>query len=598
MGARTTLGKLLRLLLTESDRDVRMRLLAALALVTTGGLLTALAPLALKGLVDALTHAPAGARIASQVLDFVLAYLAALGLGRLFSELRPRLMGAAEQRLQTRLSRRFFAHVVDLPATYHLNRQTGALSQSLSQGTVACQLVVANLVQGLPIAIEFVTVIAVLGHLGQPALAAVFAASAAAYALAFRKGTARVRVRGKEVSAATIATHAVLADALLNIETIKCFNGASAACQRYGQAAQALEHRWSALHRQRTWLGLTVAAVFCASVATALLVAISAVEAGTLSIGGFVLCTVYMLQMTRPIEMLGAAVRDIGQATEFVRPLLEVMDQPAEGARSAGTAGRGLDLGGCDIHLWQVQFGYAAGQRVLDGLTLHVPAGRSLAIVGPSGSGKSSIARLLLRLVEHDAGRVLFGHRSIERLDPADIRACIGVVPQDVVLFDDTIAFNVAIGRPNATPVEIEAACRAARIDEHIRSLPAGYDTRVGERGLRLSGGERQRIAIARALIKRPAIFVLDEATSALDARTETAILDDLDQALAGRTTIIITHRLAAARRADRIAVLDGGRIFEQGTHAELLARGGAYARMWQVQASLGDDGRPRACRA
>lgn len=577
---------MLRQLLADADRTVSLPLAAALVAAGATALLTALAPLALKGMIDTLAdpREPA-AGMPGQVALLAAAYLAVLCAGRLLGELRPMLMGAAEQRLQARLSRRFFAHLLDLPAAYHLTRRSGALSQSISQATVASQLIVSSLAQIVPTAIELVTVIVVLGHLGQPALAGIFAASTVAYAAVFRWGLGQVRRHGKQVSANAIAAHSTLADSLLNIETIKCFGAAPDARRRFGAATGKLQQSWLALHRTKLHLGLAVAAVFAASVSTSMFIALTAVDKGTLSVGGLVLATVYMLQMVRPIEAFGSAVRDIGEAVEFALPAIEVLHEATEvnpQRRDECRAPQPPPGAPVDIDISGARLSYAGGPPVLDGVDLRIPAGTSLAIIGPSGSGKSSLARLILRLLEPDAGSIRFGPVSSQDLSPTDIRAMVGFVPQDIVLFDDTIAMNVGLGRPGASAAEIEQACRVARLHDFIESLPAGYATRVGPRGLMLSGGERQRIGIARAILRRPAIYLFDEATSALDGPTEAAIVRDLRQICSGRTTIVITHRPAAARLAQRVAVLQDGHIIELGTHEVLLSRNGAYANICQ----------------
>ena len=594
----------LRVLAADRDRVAAWRLAVTVIMVVTGGLLAGLAPLALKGMIDAATGGPnLRDRMGSTTtLAFAAAYLVATCGGRLLAELRPWLIGAAEQRLYAGLRRRFFGHLLALPLTFHLGRSTGAHVHCLQQAISGYQVIVFNLVHSVvPVVVELVTVTIVLASLEQPALIGTFACTALAYLAVMGLPRSGLKEAAHATSSASTDVHGLMTDSLLNLETIKCFSAERTACDRFGKATEWLEGRWATLQQQRLRMGVAATATFALSMAASLAVAVHAVTQGTLTTGGFVLANVYMLQVLRPLEMLGSAARDLSQSLEFIRPLIEVLKEPPEpGGRNERHLTRTVDgdassaavpqatkvdrRGPPGISFREVHLAYEAGKPVLCGLTLQIAAGRNVAIVGASGSGKSSIVRLLLRLCEPQAGGILLDGMAIETMSVGDLRSMIAVVPQDTVLFNDSIAFNIGMGKAGATHGEIERAARLAEVHGLITSLRAGYGTLVGERGLKLSGGERQRIAIARAVLKNPRVYVFDEATSMLGSLSERAIVRNLQRISAGRTTITIAHRLATVRHADDIVVLDAGRVAEHGDHATLLAKGGAYAAMWRAQ--------------
>lgn len=574
------------------DRPMAWRLAGANALALAGGALAGLAPLALKELIDTMSNPAAGPW--AWVAGLGMAYLLCLGAGRLIAELRPFLIGCIEQRLYAGLRVRYFAHLLVLPLSFHLNRQTGALGHSLQQAVSGYQLILSSLVNSfVPVLVEGMTVTVVLMSLGQPALTATFMLTGIALALAIGRHMDRLRASARAVAGTTADVQAMMADSLINYEPIKCFGAEHEILGRFRQRCQILETQWRDLLQRRLAIGAAVSIVFTLSVASSLTLAILAVKQGTLSLGGFVLAALYMVQIIRPLEMLSSATRDASQGLAFVRPLLEILDVPSEANRpmpiasgddAHSTPKKGPPQMGVAVRFRDVRLAYDGGKPVLRNFNLDVPAGRSLAIVGASGCGKSSLVRLLLRLYEPDAGSITLAGSSIDSIPIDELRSMIAVVPQDIALLNGTIAANIALGKETATPASIVDAARLAGLDDAIAALPSGYETIIGERGLKLSGGERQRIAIARAMLRNPRLFILDESTSMLDAHTEHEIMRNIRAFSKGRTVIMIAHRLSAIRHADEIAVLAGGAVVERAGHATLLARGGAYAVLWRRQ--------------
>lgn len=590
MTALATLREAIALLTATAGRSLRWRFVLASGLVVAAAATTALAPVALKGLVDALT-VPGGASSAASghIAWCGSVYLLALGAARVLQELRPVLMGAAEQRLHAALTERFFGHLLALPLAFHTQRSPSEMGHHLQQAVVGCQLMVTHLTSSLlASAVELIVVVSVLTQLGHPALVLLFAITTMAYLAVYRHGLAALSAQSREVARAARTVSAHLGDSLLNIEAIRSFTAERSSRKRLQAMTLDLQAQWARLHTRRAGLGAAVGVIYLACIAACLAVAAHGVVLGTLSLGAFVLTNVYMLQMVRPVETLGAAARDMSHALEMLRPALEILRQPAEAALdprpTTPTTPRLPPPTAPSVTFRHVRFGYEPGRPILRDLDLHIPAGAHIGVVGISGAGKSSLGRLLLRLYEPQAGCVLLDGRALSGLDRQALRRQIAVVPQDIVLLHDSIAANIGLGREDATKEDIEAAAQVACLHEFILSLPDGYRTPVGERGLKLSGGERQRVAIARAVLKRPRVFVFDESTSMLDSATEAKVLRKLQTASAGCTRITIAHRLCAVAGLDEIVVLQDGRIAERGHHTALLRSDGPYARLWRQQ--------------
>ena len=584
---KSTVAQAISLAWAEADGLVKRRLALALLLVLATAGLAALAPVALKYAVDGLGSAEQGL---FEPASYVAFYIVGLWISRSLGEARWFFFGTADQRLHRRLSRRLLKHVIDLPLSFHLDRKTGALNQTLVQGLAGYRVLLNHTVfTVLPVLIEVLAVGMVLLFLFEGPFLLILGLSIVAYSAVFAFGAGRIIGPSRKVSATQIAAYANMTDSLLNAETVKSFAAEGEINRRYDTALAESERRWSTFYWRKTESGLLVAAVFALSLGAAMIFGVQRVQAGSISVGDFVLVNAYMLQIVRPLETLGAAFRDIAYGVAFIEKMMKLMGQKNERSRvSVIQGGRRGHAGTGHLQVRRVDFSYSNGHRVLENVDFDVEPGKTLAIVGKSGSGKSSLVRLLMRFYDPDRGEIYLNGEPVSHMALEGVRRAIAIVPQDTVLFNDTVAYNIGFGRLGSGTSEIEQAARIAHIHDRIMVMPDGYQTVVGERGLKLSGGEKQRVSIARAVLKRPQIFIFDEATSSLDAKTELAILDNLIEVSRGMTTLIVSHRLSTVVHADEILVLEHGRIIERGRHETLLGKNGAYAALWNTQHGQG----------
>jgi ABC-type transport system involved in Fe-S cluster assembly fused permease/ATPase subunit len=471
-----------------------------------------------------------------------------------------------------------------LPLRFHLERQTGAISQTLDNGLNGYQMVLHTLVFTiLPIATELGTIVVVLSRLDHPAFLGLFSGALVAYAVVFWYSAYTIVAAARAASNSQVNATAVMTDSILNYETVKYFTAESVVQERVSRALTLTEDGWVRFYRRYAYNGLGVATIFAGFLAVTILYAAHEVQTGRMTVGSFVLVNTYMLQIVRPVEQLGYAMQMLSQGLAFLGKMFEIFREKPEPSWAGDTSpDGGGDAGRLDFE--GVGVAYRPDRVVLKDVNFTLPAGKTLGVVGGSGAGKSTLVRLLVRLIDPDTGRILLDGASIGDLPLCTVRQAIAVVPQDTVLFNDTIGYNIAFGKAGSTQAEVEHAARLAHLHDFIMSLPEGYDTRVGERGVKLSGGEKQRVSIARAAIKRPRIYVFDEATSSLDSNTEREILRNLREISRFSTTVVIAHRLSTVVHADEIVVLEGGTIVERGTHAALLRQRGRYASLWEAQ--------------
>jgi ATP-binding cassette subfamily B protein len=564
---------------------LRLRVVLALVLLVVGRFVNIAVPFLYRHAVDALAPAKA-APLAAAVLvpaAAILAYGFARVAAQACTELRNAVFARVGQRAVRQLALAAFRHVHTLSLGFHLERRTGGLSRAIERGIAGIEFLLNFLLFNIaPTLVEIVIVAAILWRLfGWLYAAATLTTILGFAAFTFAVTDWRVRFR-REMNEKNSEANTKAVDGLLNFETVKYFANEAHEAERYDAALRAYERAAVKSETSLALLNLGQGLIAAAGLALIMLLAAHAVAAGRMTIGDFVMVNAYLIQLSLPLNFLGVVYRNIKQSLADLEQMMallavrpEIRDRPGAPALSV-QRGR--------LTFARVGFHYDRRRPILDGVDFDVPAGSTVALVGPSGAGKSTIARLVFRFWEVDSGAILIDGQDIRGVTQDSLRRAIGVVPQDTVLFNDTIGYNIAYGRPGAGAAEIEAAARLAHIHDFIAALPDGYDTLVGERGLKLSGGERQRVAIARVILKSPRILVCDEATSALDTKTEREIQRSLAAAAQGRTTLVIAHRLSTIVDADRILVLDRGRIVERGDHRELLRREGIYAAMWARQ--------------
>ena len=554
-------------------------------------------PIALKAIVDRLTPVEqlvtlsratqsGGLVLLGGVGRLVVAYAVARFSTSLFAELREMLFAKVTQSAARRLALEVFEHLHALSLRFHLDRQTGGMSRDIERGTRGIQSLISySLYSILPTLVEVSLVLGYLAVRYDRYYALVTLGALVAYIVYTVNVTEwRTHLR-RTMNDLDSRANARAIDSLLNFETVKYFGNERFEAERYDQNLR--RYQQAAIRSQKSLSILNLGQQIIIAICLVLILqhATQGVLAGRMTLGDLVLVNTFMLQLYIPLNFLGSIYRDLKQSLTDMDRMFLLRGVPREVADAPGAAP--LDARGGEVRFEAVDFGYDAKRQILHDVTFTIPAGTTTAVVGHSGSGKSTLARLLFRFYDVDragGGRILIDGQDVRDVTQQSLRAAIGIVPQDTVLFNDTIYYNIAYGRPSASRDEVLAAARAAHLHAFVESLPDGYETAVGERGLKLSGGEKQRVAIARTILKNPRVLILDEATSALDSRSERAIQNELEQIARDRTTLVIAHRLSTVVHAQQILVMDRGRIAERGTHDELLAAGGLYAQMWAIQ--------------
>ncbi|MCK0139077.1 ABC transporter ATP-binding protein/permease [Aliiroseovarius sp. F47248L] len=571
----------------EDKPWVKRRVVIALVMLLASKIVSVLTPFLYKGAVDVLSGEATGEAwaLAAGAVGLTLAYGMARIMTNGFQQLRDAVFARVGQRALRQLALETFTHIHRLSMRYHITRKTGGLSRIIERGVKGVEFLLRFMLFSMgPLVLELALISAILFFVFDVWYLAVVVGTIGAYVwFTFRVTEWRVRIR-KEMNDQDTDANQKAIDSLLNFETVKYFGAERREAERYDVAMAGYEQAALKTSYSLAFLNFGQALLITLGLVGVMVLAAIGVQAGDLTVGDFVMVNAYMIQITMPLNFLGTVYREIRQSLVDMGEMFDLLEQPAEVTDKPGAPD--IKITGGALSFDDLRFGYDPARPILKGVSIDVPAGKTVAIVGPSGSGKSTIGRLLFRFYDVSSGSLKIDGQDVRDVTQDSLHGVIGVVPQDTVLFNDSVYYNIAYGRPEASREEVEGAAKAARIHDFIMSLPDGYDTQVGERGLKLSGGEKQRVGIARTLLKNPPILLLDEATSALDTQTERDIQESLREMGEGRTVITIAHRLSTIVDADEIIVLEAGEVIERGSHDSLLAQDGRYAAMWARQAS------------
>lgn len=586
----SVLWKLLPFVWPQDRPDLRLRVVLAGLVLVAAKLVTVATPLAYKGAVDWFTGGARGQDAVTAVTALTIvpiALIVAYGVGRIlmmaFTQIRDVLFTRVGQNAVRNLSNQTFEHLHKLSLRFHLERKTGGLSRVIERGRQAVELIIRmGMLNSIPTVLELTLVLGITAHFFGWQFSLIIAATLILYIwFTFKASEWRIAIR-REMNDSDTEANTKAIDSLLNYETVKYFGNEGWEAHRFDQSMVRYENAAVRTYKSLAVLNTGQAFIYTIGLTICMLLAARGVVNGTHTIGDFVMINSMLIQLYMPLNFLGMIYRELRQGLVDIESMFELLGQPPEVKDKPGAKPLVIHEG--NIRFKNVYFSYDPARPILKGIDFEVPTGKMVALVGPSGAGKSTISRLLFRFYETSSGCVLIDGQDIREVTQDSLRAGLGMVPQDTVLFNDTIQYNIRYGRPDATDEEVREAARMAQIDEFIQMLPDGYQSMVGERGLKLSGGEKQRVAIARTILKGPPILMLDEATSALDSFTEKQIQAALDRVSQNRTTLVIAHRLSTIIHADQILVLEAGRIVERGTHAELLQKQGLYAGMWARQ--------------